>query len=85
MPAVTFADLWFRARQFLEVYRELADGGDEVLARVPPGNDVGEPGPILDLPRSASVRARGEAFVVGSTVRAFRKEHPHHLADQVAT
>jgi putative ABC transport system ATP-binding protein len=69
----------------LEVYRELADGGEEVLAQVKPGNYVGELGPILNLPRSASVRAMGEAFVIGYTVRAFRKEHPHHLADQIAT
>ena len=69
----------------LEVYRELADGGEEVLAQVQPGNYVGELGPILNLPRSASVRARGEAFVIGYTVRAFRQDHPHHLADQAAT
>ena len=41
----------------LEVYRELFDGGIEVLARTAPGNYVGELGPILNLPRSASVRA----------------------------
>ena len=68
----------------LEVYRELADGGEEVLAQVKPGSYVGELGPILNLPRSASVRAVGEAFAIGYTVRAFRKDHPHHLADQAA-
>ncbi len=68
----------------LEVYRELADGGREVLAQVKPGSYVGELGPILNLPRSASVRAVGEAFAIGYTVRAFRKDHPHHLADQAA-
>ncbi len=69
----------------LEVYRELADGGTEVLARVEPGHYVGELGPILNLPRSASVRALWDTVVVGYTVRAFRKEHPHHLAEQVGT
>jgi len=69
----------------LEVYRELADGGTEVLARVEPGNYIGELGPILNLPRSASVRALWDTVVVGYTVRAFRKEHPHHLAEQVGT
>ena len=69
----------------LEVYRELADGGTEVLARVEPGNYIGELGPILNLPRSASVRAVGDAFVIGYTVRAFRKEHPHRLVEQAAT
>ena len=43
----------------LEVYRELADGSNEVLAQVEPGNYVGELGPILNLPRSASVRSAG--------------------------
>ena len=69
----------------LEVYRELADGGEEILAQMKPGNYVGELGPILNMPRSASVRAIGDAFVIGYTVRSFRKEHPHHLVEQVAT
>jgi putative ABC transport system ATP-binding protein len=69
----------------LEVYRELADGGEEVVAQVKPGSYVGELGPILNLPRSASVRAMGEAFVIGYTVRAFRRDHPHLLADQAVT
>jgi putative ABC transport system ATP-binding protein len=65
------------------VYRELADGGEETLARTEPGNYVGELGPILNLPRSASVRALGDSVVTGYTVRAFRKNHPHHLVDRV--
>jgi putative ABC transport system ATP-binding protein len=69
----------------LEVYRELADGGTEVLARAESGSYIGELGPILNLPRSASVRALWDTVVVGYTVRAFRKEHPHHLAEQVGT
>ena len=60
----------------LEVYRELADGGTEVLAKVEAGNYVGELGPILNMPRSASVRALKDTVVVGYTVRAFRKDHP---------
>jgi len=51
------------------VYRELADGGTEVLAKVEAGNYVGELGPILNMPRSASVRALKETVVVGYTVR----------------
>jgi putative ABC transport system ATP-binding protein len=66
----------------LEVYRELADGGTEVLAQVEPGNYVGELGPILNLPRSASVRAVADSVVVGYTVRAFRQEHPHQVLEQ---
>jgi putative ABC transport system ATP-binding protein len=67
----------------LEVYRELADGGEETLAWTEPGNYVGELGPILNLPRSASVRALRDSVVTGYTVRAFRKNHPHHLVDRV--
>jgi putative ABC transport system ATP-binding protein len=69
----------------LEVYRELADGTTETLARIEPGNYVGELGPILNLPRSASVRALEPTVVVGYTVRAFRKDHPHHVVEQTAS
>jgi putative ABC transport system ATP-binding protein len=69
---------------FLEVYGERTDGTFEVLSQVGPGNYVGELGPILNLPRSASVRALEDTAVVGYTVRAFRKDHPHHLVEQQA-
>jgi putative ABC transport system ATP-binding protein len=68
----------------LEVYRELADGGTEVLAQVEAGNYVGELGPILNLPRSATVRAVSDSVVVGYTVRAFRQDHPHQVLEQAA-
>jgi putative ABC transport system ATP-binding protein len=61
----------------VEVFRELSDGGTEPLATVGAGNYVGELGPILNMPRSASVRAHEDTVVVGYTVRAFRKDHPH--------
>ncbi|HEY1445927.1 MAG TPA: ATP-binding cassette domain-containing protein [Acidimicrobiales bacterium] len=69
----------------LEVYRELADGGHEMLARTEPGSYVGELGPILNLPRSASVRAVEDTVVTGYTVRTFRKDHPHHAVEEVVT
>jgi putative ABC transport system ATP-binding protein len=68
----------------LEVYRELADGGIEVLAQIEAGNYVGELGPILNLPRSASVRAVADSVVIGYTVRAFRQDHPHQVLEQTA-
>jgi putative ABC transport system ATP-binding protein len=66
----------------LEVYRELADGGTEILASVEAGNYVGELGPILNLPRSATVRAVTDTTVIGYTVRAFRQDHPHQILEQ---
>ena len=35
--------------------------------------------PILNLPRSASVRALEDAVIVGYTVRAFRQLHPQNV------
>jgi putative ABC transport system ATP-binding protein len=68
----------------LEVYGERSDGSTESLAQVGPGNYVGELGPILNLPRSASVRALEDTVVIGYTVRAFRKDHPHRVLEQQA-
>jgi putative ABC transport system ATP-binding protein len=76
--------IYFIESGLLEVYRELADGGREVLAQVEAGNYVGELGPILNLPRSASVRALTDSVVVGYTVRAFRHDHPHQMLEQSA-
>jgi putative ABC transport system ATP-binding protein len=69
----------------VEVYRELASGDTESLARIVSGNYVGELGPILNLPRSASVRAVTEVRLTGYTVRSFRQAHPHHAPDHVHT
>ena len=61
----------------LEVFRELADGGTRPWTGLSTGNYVGELGPILNLPRSASVRALEDSVVLGLTVAAFRKRHPY--------
>ena len=60
----------------IEVYRELANGDTEVLRRMGAGHYVGELGPILNLPRSASVRALEDVVLTGYTARAFRKVIP---------
>ncbi|MFZ1163304.1 ATP-binding cassette domain-containing protein [Mycobacterium sp.] len=57
----------------LEVVRELAAGGEEVLKVAGPGDYFGEIGPLFGMPRSATARARTDATVVGYTVQAFRE------------
>lgn len=57
----------------LEIIRELASGGEELLKTVTAGDYFGEIGPVFHMPRSATVRARTDAEVVGYTVRAFRE------------
>ncbi len=58
----------------LEIVRELASGGEEVLKVAGPGDYFGEMGPVFGLPRSATVRALTAATVVGYTVQAFREK-----------
>ena len=57
----------------LEIVRELAGGGEEVLKVVTKGDYFGEIGPLFHLPRSATARARCDATVIGYTVQAFRE------------
>ncbi|WP_099042376.1 ATP-binding cassette domain-containing protein [Mycobacterium neglectum] len=57
----------------LEIVRELASGGEELQKLAKRGDYLGEIGPVFHLPRSATVRARTEAKVIGYTVRAFRE------------
>jgi putative ABC transport system ATP-binding protein len=56
----------------LDIVRELADGGEEVVKVATPGDYFGEIGVLFHLPRSATVRARTDATVVGYTVQEFR-------------
>jgi len=64
----------------LEVFRQRPDGTEAVLARVGSGQYVGEIGPLLGLPRSASVRAIGATRLTGYGPREFRawsgEDHP---------
>jgi putative ABC transport system ATP-binding protein len=56
-----------------EIVRELAGGGEELLKVATPGDYFGEIGPLFHLPRSATVRARTDATVIGYTVSEFRE------------
>ena len=60
----------------VEIYRELAEGGEEHITVIGPGKYFGELGPMLLLPRSASARAVGETEVIGYPLHRFRLLHP---------
>jgi putative ABC transport system ATP-binding protein len=57
----------------IEIIRELASGGEELLKVASGGDYFGEIGPVFHMPRNATARARTDATVVGYTVRAFRE------------
>ncbi|MEM7321624.1 MAG: ATP-binding cassette domain-containing protein [Actinomycetota bacterium] len=56
----------------LEVVRELTDGTEEHLATLTTGNYVGELGPLLGFPRSATVRTSDGATLRAMTVQEFK-------------
>ncbi len=56
----------------IEILREHADGSDELIRVMAPGSYFGELGPMLNMPRSATARARTQAELTAYSVREFR-------------
>ena len=57
----------------IEIFRPLADGGEEVIVRRGPGSYFGELGPLLGLPRSTSARATTDTVLTGYGSQEFRR------------
>ena len=57
----------------VELIRDLAGGGEEVLKVAGADDYFGEMGPLFALPRSATARARTDTTVVGYSVQSFRE------------
>ncbi|WP_421844087.1 ATP-binding cassette domain-containing protein [Mycobacterium sp.] len=57
-----------------EIVREMADGGQELVKVAGQGDYFGEIGVLFHMPRSATVRARTNATVVGYTAQAMREQ-----------
>lgn len=61
------------ARGKVDLFRQLAGGGEALVRTCNPGDYFGELAPLLGLPRSASARACTDAVVLGITVDEFRE------------
>ena len=60
----------------VEIVQERADGTEERVALVKKGDYFGELGPMLNLPRSATARAKTAVELTGYTARRFRQRFP---------
>jgi putative ABC transport system ATP-binding protein len=58
----------------VEILRQNADGGEEHLAELGPGEYFGELGPLLGFPRSATARAVTPMRLIAYNVRDFREQ-----------
>ena len=69
----------------MEIYQIHSGGVEETLTVVGVGNYFGELGPMLNLPRSASARARTASRLTGYPIRAFRRKFPASKTGAVTT
>ncbi len=65
--------VYFVESGHIDLYRELADGGESLVHTCGPGEYFGELAPLLGFPRSATARARGATTLTGVTVQEFRE------------
>lgn len=61
----------------VEIVRETADGAEEALASLGPGDYFGELGPLLGFPRSATARAATDVTLTAYNVQDFRDRVLH--------
>jgi putative ABC transport system ATP-binding protein len=64
----------------IDILRMRGDGTEEPLATVAAGAYFGELGPTLNLPRSATARARTASTLTSYTTRHFRRRFPDEAA-----
>ena len=57
----------------VEIARERADGTEEIVATIGPGEYFGELGPLLGFPRAATARARASTVLNSYSVHDFRQ------------
>jgi putative ABC transport system ATP-binding protein len=57
----------------VDIARQRADGGEEIVATVGPGEYFGELGPLLGFPRAATARARASTVLDSYSVHDFRQ------------
>lgn len=64
----------------IEIVREMDDGTESELTVIGPGGYFGELGPMLNLPRSATARAREATVLSGCSVQQFRASQPNAVS-----
>jgi putative ABC transport system ATP-binding protein len=57
----------------IDLFRQLAEGGEELVHTSGPGEYFGELAPLFGFPRSATARAAGDTELIGYTAQQFRE------------